>query len=82
MSDFEKLSQLLLPIAKKLNTKVWICEKIGRRLSCIARAGEETYSESYQVYEDEKYVVFAEKELNNSQEINEIKNFISIYLKR
>jgi len=78
MSDFERLSQLLMPIAQKFNTKIWVCEKIGRRLSCIARAGEETYSESYQIYEDERYVVFAEKEIRNEQEIDEIKNFIEI----
>lgn len=64
MSDFERLSEVLKPYAKLLGTKIWLCEKIGKRLSCIARAGEETYSESYVVYEDEKYVLFAEREFS------------------
>jgi len=67
MSDFEKLSELLKPYAEKLNTKVWICEKIGRRLSCIARAGEESYSESFIAYEDERYVVFCEREISEGE---------------
>ncbi len=67
MSDFEKLSELLKPYAEKLNTKIWICEKIGRRLSCIARAGEESYCESYIAYEDDKYAVFCEREITDDE---------------
>jgi hypothetical protein len=67
MSDFERLSELLKPYAERLNTKVWICEKIGRRLSCIARAGEENYSESFIAYEDERYIVFCEREVSESE---------------
>jgi len=67
MSDFEKLSELLKPYAEKLNTKIWICEKIGRRLSCIARAGEESYCESYIAYEDDKYAVFCEREITDGE---------------
>jgi len=81
MSDFRTLSKYLEDVAKVLNTKVWICEKIGRRLSCVARAGEESYSEAYQVYEDDKYVVFAERQLNNSEESELIIDFIVKYLK-
>ncbi|AFG34429.1 hypothetical protein Ferpe_0288 [Fervidobacterium pennivorans DSM 9078] len=67
MSDFEKLSELLKPYAERLNTKIWICEKIGRRLSCIARAGEESYCESYIAYEDDKYAVFCEREITDDE---------------
>ncbi|ODN30510.1 hypothetical protein [Fervidobacterium thailandense] len=69
MSDFERLSEILKPYAEILNTKIWLCEKIGKRLSCIARAGEETYSESYVVYEDQKYVLFAERELSDDEKV-------------
>lgn len=67
MSDFERLSEILKPYARIFNTKIWLCEKVGRRLSCIARAGEETYSESYIVYEDQKYVLFAEREFSEDE---------------
>jgi hypothetical protein len=67
MSDFEKLSELLKPYAERLNTKIWICEKIGRRLSCIARAGEESYRESFIAYEDDKYAVFCECEITDEE---------------
>ncbi|MCX7653475.1 MAG: hypothetical protein N2Z58_02200 [Fervidobacterium sp.] len=82
MSDFEKLSKLLSPIAERFNTKVWICEKIGKRLSCIARAGQESYTEGFIVYEDDKYVVFSQKELKGSEVLTEISNFITYYLKK
>ncbi|MGQ9856177.1 MAG: hypothetical protein ACUVQF_05525 [Fervidobacterium sp.] len=58
---------MLIPYAAMLNTKIWICEKIGRRLSCIARAGDEKYSESFIVYEDEKYLMFAEREVDEDE---------------
>ncbi|AMW32154.1 hypothetical protein SAMN04488510_11925 [Fervidobacterium changbaicum] len=67
MSDFERLSQILTPYAQQIGAKLWVCEKIGRRLSCIARAGEETYGESFIVYEDEKYVAFCEKNLSTEE---------------
>ncbi|MFN3691278.1 MAG: hypothetical protein ACK4R7_00155 [Fervidobacterium sp.] len=83
MSDFnvlfEQLSKILEPLAEKLNTKIWICEKIGKRFSCIARAGIENYCESYIVYEDEKYIVFAQRQLNE-QEFPDIKQFITAVL--
>lgn len=83
MSDFnalfEQLSKTLEPLAKNLNTKIWICEKIGKRFSCIARAGIENYCESYIVYEDEKYIVFAQKQLNED-EFYDIKLFITTFL--
>ncbi len=67
MSDFEKLSSMLIQYAAMLNTKIWICEKIGRRLSCIALAGDERYTESFIVYEDEKYLMFAEREIDEDE---------------
>ena len=67
MSDFEKLSEVLKPYAERLNTKIWVCEKIGRRLSCIARAGEESYRESFIAYEDDKYAVFCEREITDEE---------------
>ncbi|MGC8902305.1 MAG: hypothetical protein ACP5KD_02995 [Fervidobacterium sp.] len=76
MSDFERLSKLLEPVANMLNTKIWICEKIGRRLSCIARSGEENYCESFKIYEDQKYVVFAEREVTDPKELEHVEHFI------
>ncbi len=81
MLDFKTLSNYLEDVAKVLKTKVWICEKVGRRLSCIARAGEENYGEAYQVYEDEKYMVFSERQLSTSEENELIRDFIVKYLK-
>lgn len=65
MLDFEKLSGLLKQYVEKLQTKVWVCEKVRRRLSCIARAGEDNYSENFIVYEDDKYTIFCEREHSN-----------------
>lgn len=77
--SFEKLSELLKPVAEKLNTKIWVCEKIGKRLSCIARAGNEEYTESFIVYENGHYIVFAERMIDGI-EVVEIENFIKTYL--
>ncbi|MGB4263428.1 MAG: hypothetical protein WBJ29_07860 [Fervidobacterium sp.] len=65
-SDFEKLSEFLKPYAEKLNTKVWICKKVGKRMSCIARAGSENYSEAFVSCEDENYVLFTEREVTDT----------------
>ncbi len=74
-SDFEKLSDFLKPYADNLDTKVWICRKVGKRMSCIARAGSENYSEAFISYEDENYVLFTEMEITSDDEkelINEL----------
>jgi len=74
-SDFEKLSDFLKPYADNLDTKVWICRKVGKRMSCIARAGSENYSETFISYEDENYVLFTEREITSDDEkelINEL----------
>lgn len=68
MSDFEKLSDFLKPYADNLDTKVWICRKVGKRMSCIARAGSENYSEAFISYEDENYVLFTEREITRDDE--------------
>ncbi len=60
MLDFEFLNNELSKIAREKSCKIWICEKIGKRFSCIARYGEEQYTESEVIYEDEKYIVFVE----------------------
>ncbi|MBO8160213.1 MAG: hypothetical protein H0Z24_01135 [Thermosipho sp. (in: Bacteria)] len=41
---------------------MWICEKIGRRISYIEglKAGNEYYLPPEILYEDEKYVIFTE----------------------
>lgn len=67
MSDFELISAILAPYSEKLGTKIWICEKIGRRLSCIGRAGEESYEQAFVVYENEKYVLFAERKFTDQE---------------
>ena len=75
MLDFEKLSDFLKPYAEKLNTKVWICEKVGKRMSCIARAGLENYSEAFISYEDDKYALFTERAIVDAYEkdlVNEL----------
>jgi len=74
-SDFEKLSDFLKPYADNLDTKVWICRKVGKRMSCIARAGSENYSEAFISYEDEKYALFTEREIVDAYEkdlVNEL----------
>lgn len=67
MSDFETVSRLMAPYAEWLGTKIWLCEKVGRRLSCVGRAGEERYDESFIVYEDERFVLFAEREFSDEE---------------
>jgi len=47
---------------------VWICRKVGKRMSCIARAGSENYSEAFISYEDENYVLFTEREITRDDE--------------
>ncbi len=66
MLDFELIEGTFSKIALEKNCKIWICEKVGKRFSCIARYGEEKYSESRVVFEDERYVVFCEN-LNDQQ---------------
>ncbi len=60
MLDFKILDNELSKIARENSCKIWICEKIGKRFSCIAKYGKEQYTESEVVYEDEKYIVFVE----------------------
>jgi len=59
MSGCEKL---LKQIAQIFNCKIWVCEKVGRRISHIPglRAGEERFVPPLVAFEDEEYVVFAQ----------------------
>ncbi|WP_041446335.1 hypothetical protein [Pseudothermotoga thermarum] len=66
MLDFDTLNKLLPRVVIEKNCKIWICEKVGKRLSCIAKYGEEHYCETRIIYEDEKYVVFSQN-LNDEQ---------------
>ncbi len=66
MLDFDRLNKFLLAIANEKGCKIWICEKVGRRLSCVAKYGEEQFCESRVIYEDDRYVVFCEN-LNDEQ---------------
>jgi len=61
MSDCEKL---LLQIASEFGCKIWVCEKIGRRISYIQglKAGEERYLPAQVVFENERYAVMCEIE--------------------
>ncbi len=59
MSDCEKL---LKKIAESFNCKIWVCEKVGKRISHIPgmKAGEESFVPPVVGFEDEKYIVFVE----------------------
>ncbi len=59
MSGCEKL---LEKIAERFGCKIWVCEKIGKRISHIPglKAGEERFVPPMVGFEDENYVVFVQ----------------------
>ncbi|MCX7812758.1 hypothetical protein [Pseudothermotoga sp.] len=61
MSDCEELLRM---IAQRFDCKIWVCEKMGKRISHVRglKAGEEKYIEPTVVFEDERYIVFVESE--------------------
>jgi hypothetical protein len=66
MSDCEKL---LEKIAELFGCKIWVCEKIGKRISHIPglKAGEERFVPPMVGFEDEKYVVFVQADEMSDQ---------------
>jgi len=75
MLDFEKLSVFFETVCREVEYKSLDCEKVGKRMSCIARAGSENYSEAFISYEDEKYALFTEREIVDAYEkdlVNEL----------
>ncbi|WP_018962479.1 hypothetical protein [Coprothermobacter platensis] len=65
MSDCETL---LKQTAQMLGCKIWVCEKVGRRMSYLPplKAGEDKYIEPQIICEDEKFALLGE-----CQEVNE-----------
>lgn len=56
--------ELIQKMAQDFKCKVWVCEKVGRRISFIQglKAGNESFEPPKVVFEDEKFVVFAQVE--------------------
>ena len=75
MSDSKKLKSLLEQIAENFNCKIWIAQKIGKRISFIndLKAGKEFFMPPKILWENERYIVFAEN-------VNSIDNNFQKYL--
>jgi len=75
MSDCERL---LLLIASKFKCKIWVCEKIGKRISYIQglKAGEERYLPAQVVFANERYAVMCEAEHVSEKLILEAKRVV------
>ncbi len=56
--------ELVQKMAQAFKCKVWVCEKFGKRVSFIQglKAGPERFEPPRVVFEDEKFVVFAQVE--------------------
>lgn len=56
--------ELVQRIVQDFKCKVWVCEKIGKRVSFIQglKAGLERFEPPKIVFEDERFVVFAQVE--------------------
>lgn len=53
---------LLEEISKDFNCKVWVCRKIGKRISFIndLKAGIERFEQPKILYQDSEFIVFAQ----------------------
>jgi hypothetical protein len=78
MSDFEVLKKLLEQIAEKYKCKIWIAQKIGKRISFVKnlKAGNEYFSPPQILWENQKYIIFAENvnslDDNFQKKLNEV----------
>ncbi|QTA37677.1 hypothetical protein JYK00_08090 [Thermosipho ferrireducens] len=72
MSDFKKIKEILEKIARKYNCKIWICEKIGKRISFIEglKAGKEFFMPPQIVYEDNEIIIFTENLTETNDEFH------------
>lgn len=61
--------ELLKQIAEMFDCKVWVCEKVGRRINHIPnlKAGRERFVPPTVAFEDENYVVFVEADGLNEE---------------
>ncbi|MBO8140157.1 MAG: hypothetical protein J7J43_00300 [Thermosipho sp. (in: Bacteria)] len=85
MSDFKTLKNLLEQIAEKYNCKIWIAQKIGKRISFIKnlKAGKEFFTSPKILWENENFIIFAENVNsidNNFQEtLNEVIKIVETF---
>ncbi|MDK2886481.1 MAG: hypothetical protein PWP54_1039 [Thermosipho sp. (in: thermotogales)] len=76
MSDFEKLKELLEKISVKYNCKIWIAQKIGKRISFInkLKAGKEYFLPPKILWENENFVIFSENLNSLDAELQQLLN--------
>ncbi|HBJ80898.1 MULTISPECIES: hypothetical protein [Pseudothermotoga] len=61
--------KILEHISEKFHCKVWVCKKVGRRISFIndLKAGIEKFEPPQVICEDDRYVVLAQVEKPSSE---------------
>lgn len=73
------LKSIIDSFYEKYKVKIWLAEKIDRRISYIYGKGEGFKIPAVKTYEDDKYVVFIESD--KKEVIKESREFIGSLLK-